>query len=335
MGTTSASTHLQDLVKREHSPHCIVITCLDRVRRERALTFLTNKLCPPGSTITSCSFADKQKVTPSDFMRELEQPSLFDPKRYGILHSVHLAKASDLERVIPFMEKPSPQTCLFIVGEGLPNIPSFKKVLEKHAEHVQFTALKGAELARWVEKEFRQNGVSDLTSKLVDKVLASQGEDVDGIAKIIEKYALFLDGTMPSPETLELFLPQKSSASEFDVAEALLSRQRNIPELLLHQVLAQGTSPFMLIGLLSKTFVTLFAIRFLLDRGVGQNDIRSTLDISPWLFGKYLPLAKRISLKRLGNIIGALQRADFGLKDRSLGVDSVMSSFTYRASLAE
>lgn len=265
-------------------------------------------------------------------MRELVEPSLFDPVRFGILTALHLAKAAEMERVIPFIEHPAPSTHLMIIGEGLPNIPSFKKAVEKHAELIAFTPLKGAELTRWVEKEFRQLGIVEAGTKLVDKVLASQGEDVDGIAKALEKYALFLDGAAPSLETLELFLPTKSSASDFELANALLSRQRHIPELLVHQLLSQDSSPFMLMGLLSKTFVTLFAIRYMLDRGIGQNDIRSALELPPWIFGKYLPLAKQVPLTRLGGIIRGLMRTDFGLKDRSLGVDAVMSSLICRVS---
>jgi DNA polymerase III delta subunit len=82
----------------------------------------------------------------------------------------------------------------------------------------------------------------------------------------------------------------------------------------------------MLIGLLTKTFGTLLRLRLLMDKGVSQGDIKNDLGISPWLFSKYLPLAKRVPPQTFLRALSALMVADFKLKDRSLGPNAVFSS---------
>ena len=82
----------------------------------------------------------------------------------------------------------------------------------------------------------------------------------------------------------------------------------------------------MLIGLLTKTFTSLLRIRALLDGGVSQNDIRSSMGLTPWIFSKYLPLARQRSVESLSKTVESLLRADFKLKDRSLGPTAILSS---------
>jgi DNA polymerase III delta subunit len=88
----------------------------------------------------------------------------------------------------------------------------------------------------------------------------------------------------------------------------------------------------MLIGLLTKTFTTLLRIRALLDRGVQGQAIRNDLGITPWLFNKYLPTAQKLSVKRLEKTLYALLKADFSLKDRSLGAAAAFSSLCFDTS---
>jgi DNA polymerase III delta subunit len=71
-------------------------------------------------------------------------------------------------------------------------------------------------------------------------------------------------------------------------------------------------------------------IRALSDQGMSQGDIKADLAISPWLFSKYLPLARRVSTPALLRALKALSEADFRLKDKSLGPTAVFSSAASR-----
>jgi DNA polymerase III delta subunit len=88
----------------------------------------------------------------------------------------------------------------------------------------------------------------------------------------------------------------------------------------------------MLIGLLAKTFTTLYRIRALLDRGVQTQAIRTDLGITPWLFNKYLPAAQKLPLARIEKHLNALLKADFSLKDKSLGPAATFSQLAYQTS---
>jgi DNA polymerase III delta subunit len=259
------------------------------------------------------------------FLRDLEEPSLFEPTRFAIMRSIESAKAADVEPVSEFLRKEIPGIHLFIVGESLPNTPNFKKALDALAVQLPFDTLKGAELSRWVEREVAQSGIEGADDEVIELLISLGGEDPEIISRLIEKFSLYLGDTKASRNALKALEPGRATASDFELAETLLGKNRAATETLLLKLISQGSSPFMLLGLLTKTFSSLYRIRVLLDRGISPNVIKNDLGISPWLFSKYLPLAQRSSTEALAKNLDALLVADFRLKDRSLGPVGILS----------
>jgi DNA polymerase III delta subunit len=244
-----------------------------------------------------------------------------------VIKGIESAKAADVEPISEFLERATPGTLLFIVGESLPNTPTFKKKLEIHAKHLAFSELKGADLRRWVERELKQERIASYDEELIEDLIALGDEDPTLIAQLIHKFSLYLDGAPASRATLRLMEPGRAHASDFELAETLLTKNRALCEALVLQLTNQGSNPYMIIGLLTKTFNSLLQIRAMLDRGIGINEIRSHCGIIPWQLQKYLALAKTRSATSLTEILSALNRADFKLKDRSLGPAAILSEF--------
>ena len=326
MRASSAASRLKELVAQEACPGCLVLTSADRTRRDRALAFVLGRFTNSKLKPSSFTFGDQGRTPIQSFLADAAEPSLFEPVRFVVIRAIEKARAADLEPISLLASKKLAGLHLILVGESLPNSPNFKKAVEKHGTLVQFEDLKGAELSRWVEKEMRGNGIAQAPDDVVSLLLSLAGDDVDAIAGLVEKLALYLDGSAPTPAALRELEPGRSVASDFELADALMSPKRVATETLIQQLLAQGSSPFMLMGLLTKTFSTLYRIRAALDRGQSQQDIKSSLGISPWLLSKYLPLARQLPLPEIGRRLEALMEADFSLKDRSLGPGATFSS---------
>jgi len=326
MPSVSAAKQLKELTQKEECPSCVVITSPDRMRRERALQFLIDHFVGSESQKPrSFSFGEQGRSSPDGFLRDLAEPSLFEPVRFAVVRNVESAKAADVEPVSEFIRKEIPGVHLLILGESLPNVPTFKKTIEAHATHLAFDALKGAELRRWIEREVTTQGISGAQDDVMELLSTLGGDDPDAIARLIEKFSLFLGDAKATRQALRSLEPTRATASDFELAETLLGRNRAATETLLVQLISQGSSPFMLIGLLTKTLVSLYRIRVLLDKGLGSSEIKNATGISPWLFSKYLPLAQRLSATSLQAAIEALFKADFRLKDRSLGPVAIFS----------
>jgi DNA polymerase III delta subunit len=332
MKSSDAAAQLKELTKLKECPAALVITSPDRIRWERALRFLLDHFAGKGHRPSSFTCGENGRATLSSFIQDLSEPSLFEPVRYAVIKSIQSAKAHDLEPVTNFLQRAPAHARLFIVGEGMPNSGNFKKTVEKNAVTLAFDELKGAELRRWAEREIKQSGLNSVSDEFIELAVSLAGEEPAEISRLLEKLALYLDGDPATTAALRSLTPSRPSASDFELADSLVSGKRVYTEVLLHQLIAQGSSPFMLIGLLTKTFTTLLRIRALLDRGVQGQSIRNDLGITPWLFNKYLPTAQKLSVKRLEKMLYALLKADFSLKDRSLGAAATFSSLSLDAS---
>lgn len=274
----------------------------------------------------SFSCGEQGRTSPVSFLRDLEEPSLFEPERFAVIRSIEAAKAADVEPVSEFLRKQIPGVHLFIIGESLPNTPNFKKTLEAHATHLAFEQLKGAELRRWVEREVKQCQITGVDDAVIELLISLADEDPEAISQLIEKFALYVGDGQATVQALRALEPGRAHASDFELAETLLGKNRGSTEALLTQLVQQGSSPFMLIGLLTKTFTSLLRIRALLDSGVATHDIRNSMGLTPWIFSKYLPLAKQRTSNEFAKTVEALLVADFRLKDRSLGPTAIFSS---------
>ena len=195
-----------------------------------------------------------------------------------------------------------------------------------------FEQLKGAELRRWTERELKHHEIAGASDDLVELIISLASEEPEAITRLAEKLTLFIDGAPASAEALRALNPGRSHASDFELADQLLTGKRVGTEVLLQQLFQQGSSPFMLMGLLTKTVTNLYRMRCMLDRGSQHQDIRGELGLSPWLFSKYLPTAQRVTKEQLQRTLDTMLVADFKLKDRSLGPDAVFSSVAYEAS---
>jgi DNA polymerase III delta subunit len=326
MRASSAAAQLKDIVSKKSCPGCLVLTSSDRTRRERALAYVLDNCNSSGSKPATFSFGEQGRVSIQSFLANCAAPSLFDPVRFAVLRSIEKAKAAELEPVSALLAKKVEGLHLIMIGEGLPNSGNFKKAIDSFATHVAFAELKGAELSRWVERELRNSDVPDAPDDVVESIISVAGDDPDAVARLIEKFSLYLDGAAPTTSTLRELEPGRALASDFELADALLSPKRANTEVLIQQLLSQGSSPFMLLGLLTKTFSTLLRIRAALDRGQGQQELREDLGISPWLLSKYLPLAKKLSADEISDRLEALLKTDFRMKDRSLGPAALLSS---------
>jgi DNA polymerase-3 subunit delta len=332
MKSSSASALLKEITAMTSCPLCIFIGSPDRVRRERALTFILNHFAGKELRPLTYSFSEQGKRGISTLLNEISEPSLFENTRYVVIRGLETAKVVDLEPLTAFLNKKISGVHLILVGEGFPQSQNFKKALEKLAFVLTFDPLKGAELRRWTERELKTAGVVGATDEMIELALSLAGEEPEAVAALIEKLSLYLDGDTPTTEVMRKLIPGRSSASDFELADALMSRKRASTEVLIHQLISQGSSPFMLIGLLTKTFVSLYRIRAMLDKGLQQNDIRTALGISPWLFNRYIPIARGQTLPNLSHHCEALLRADFRLKDKSIGHAATLSFVAHQVS---
>lgn len=332
MRSTGAAALLKETTSQKSCPSCVVITCSDWIRRERATRYILDHFAGEAYRPQSFAFGESGRNSFAHFMNDVAAPSLFEPQKFVVIRALESARASDLEPLSLLMAKKPQGVHVIATGTSLPNSPNFKKAVDKHASLISFEPLKGAELRRWTEREIRHHDISAVSDDIVETILSLASEEPEAVSQLIQKLSLYLSGEAPTIEILRTLVPGRTHASDFELAEQLFAEKRDRTEILLHELLSQGSSPFMLLGLLTKTVTNLLRLRILLDRGCKQQDIRNELGVSPWLFTKYLASVKNLSAARLSKTLEALLKADFRLKDRSLGPGAILSTLAYEAS---
>jgi DNA polymerase-3 subunit delta len=100
----------------------------------------------------------------------------------------------------------------------------------------------------------------------------------------------------------------------FDLTDALLRRDRVGALALLHELLAQGSAPLQIVGMVAYQTRTLMQVKALAERGLRPSQIAQTAGVAPFIAEKSLGLARRFSMTQLEAGHRALLEVDIALK---------------------
>ena len=334
--TSNAPLQIKELLAQDTLPGCLLITGPDEVRRERLIEALLRKFSPHSSepnfvdsvkNINAANLNRDALVALSDDTTTL---SLFSKKRIFVVKNIPALQSSLRDQLISIIKSLNSDNSFLISSEPLAASDSLLKFLNKEKKVVVLPELKGHELKRWVTKEFQINEITQVSEEVIDAVINAGESQPDKIYKIIEHFALFLDGARPSIESLALICDSVSDTNEFAVIDLLTSSNPWKARILIQNILKSGKSPFALLGLLARNYSQYLKIAYLKSQNLNMAQIRHNLEISPWLFNKQCKAVESYSLKRLLNCQNAILIADLKLKNRSLGHEAIFDELCSR-----
>ncbi len=319
---------LKKITDRLNSPKTAVRACLvicpDDTRLSRVVARIRESLS---------SSAETEKLSGRDLNEDalqktffgLQNASLFASEKHLIVDGVDALNAQLGKSLLEYLEDAGQNVVMIASAPKLASNLSLYKFFEKHEMIFTLPELTGAELEKWIARELTQAGVTRFPSTAPSLIRQASGESADRAIEIVEKIALYLDTDTLSAEDLRKLIPLESRVDEFDFIARIASSPRAKLEAMISQLLAQGVSPFPLLGLLSRNYTSYHAINYLMKSGMSPEQCARHIGSPPWLAAKIAPLAQKYSAAQLRHCFGAIARADSLLKNRSLGNEAILS----------
>lgn len=255
--------------------------------------------------------------------------SLFSAFRLLVIRDVDAMPSASMDPFMEILKSEPTGVCIVCLTSGIPASNPLMKFCKSKKCLIALAELQGEDLLRWIHKELKLQGVGRFDTE-VPRLLASIGEqNPDRISGLIAQAALFASGDTLLGSELRALFKETTEASEYDFLDALMRKDRRRSHSLLEVILASGKSPFMLVGLLQRSFATYISIHGLLSQGKTASEIGQQLKVQPWLLKKHLAVVQNSSVEHLKRCMESLLRADSKLKNRSLGTESIFSEFVY------
>lgn len=219
------------------------------------------------------------------------------------------------ELLLAYLKNPSPSTCLvFIAGEKIDGKRKTVKAIKKTGQAVEFTALKGMELNKWVDRICQKNS-NRIKREAIDYLIAAAGHNMSLLEQEIEKVGLFVGSSKEI--TLEHVMQTVSKSNNlnvFDLVDAVSKKDAATAVFKLRELIQNGEIPIKIIGLLAWQIRSLLHIKSLRNKGLGESQIIAASGINSYVVKKGLVASGNFSTYELINALEILLETDVKAK---------------------
>jgi DNA polymerase III subunit delta len=213
--------------------------------------------------------------------------------RYLLAEDVAAWKAGDLKPLTDALESMPPETVLVLVARGKPLKALAKAVERAGGELREYAAPKPWELPKWATARARELGLR-LEPDAAKLLISIVGSGQQRLAREIEKLAIGIHPEVTvRAEHVEQLAAGETTPKVYDLADALVSGDRETTMLLAEELTAQDERPSRFIYPIVGRLREVHRAVELLEAGVGEKELPARMKAPPWRVKKVVALARR------------------------------------------
>jgi DNA polymerase-3 subunit delta len=235
--------------------------------------------------------------------------------RAVVVESVENWRKADVDAMQAYLDDPTPETVLVLVGDDLKKDSPLEKLAAAKGEVLRYDIPKGAKLVSWASAQFKESGVradADAARALVEIV----GEDPVALAAEASKIGAWADGEAVGRQEVEQLATPSREAAAWAVTDAWGAR--DLPTLLGACELAlEKKDPFLIAVNLASHVGKVRAAQALAEEGLALREIASRLRMKEFPARKALQQAERYSRAELDAAVVRLAELDAAIKGAS------------------
>ncbi|MFA5867506.1 MAG: DNA polymerase III subunit delta [Actinomycetota bacterium] len=232
-----------------------------------------------------------------------------------ILQRADKLNKDDQKTLAEYVAAPNATTVMVLTaGEKAAKASELYKAVDKIKGTAEYKAPRGAELVRWVEALFAEQGkkIDNRTARhFVDMV----GTDQSALVQEVNKLAVFAgDRETVTMEDVDDVATRNPEANIFEMVDALGHKQTDKALTELNRLLFSGEAPHRVLAMVVRQFRIIIKAKALEGRRVSAGEAAAVLGVRPYLVDKYRQQARSFSMAELKEIYRLLKDADVAIK---------------------
>ena len=286
---------------------------------ERILGRIKNEYIPETARDFNMEICYGGESSPVDIVSKAQTVPFLSSNRLIILRRTDVYNADQLNKFIPYLEKPVDSTCLIFLSAKTDFKKKFYKSIRSAGYAVNFSELRTHQVVPWIQNAAREIGLNIDRSgcAFLQEITGSNLRD---IYSELEKLKLsYGDIKVGEKEVKDLAINSRmysifelmDSLSEKKIAQALSVLSRFLEEE------DKKSAPLQIIGMLNRQIGLLWQVKDLASKGESSGSIASKLGIAPFSVKNFLRQCKVWTAEELERGIKLLYETDRFLKSGS------------------
>jgi DNA polymerase-3 subunit delta len=286
---------------------------------QEALDLIIDKVVEPGARDFNFNVLYCRDTSPSDIVNLAQTLPFMSEKRLVIVKEIDAFKAADLEELVPYLNDPSPSTCLVLVSNlGRYEKKSVISAVESHGGTIRFYPLLDREVTGWIESRAKSLGVT-IQHDAAQYLWQTIGSDLQKIKNELEKVRIYLQERKTITfDDVKTVVGDFREYSSFDLAAALGQKNREKALLILSRLLQEGEAPVGLLGSIAWNFRRLLQAKSMEAAGIGSDEIMKKQRVIFHQAGLFKEQMRRYTMEELRETFSVMLAADRALKSSVL-----------------
>jgi DNA polymerase-3 subunit delta len=311
----------EDLLKRVRQGHIAPVYLFHgpgEFRMEKALEAIRNQLIPESVRDFNLEILYGDEIKPESIVEKARSLPFMANTRVLIVRRTEKISGEDLETCIPYLEKPSPSTCLIFVCAKPDFRKKFYSTLRSRGTAVTFEDLREGEVAPWIRKRAGEIGLKmDMKACLyLQQIVGNSPRELSGeLEKLYLRY-----GETVGIEQVRDMVRHSRMYTIFELVDRVSTKQCRESLIVLNRFLEEEdkrVAPLRLLGMLNRQIRLIWQTKAVLDRGGRIKDVAKKLGPVQFLAKDLSRQSKQWSQEELEKGLDLLYRADGWLKSGS------------------
>ena len=252
-------------------------------------------------------------TSPRTAIAAAEQLPMMSPRRVVSIADFAKLPEVDEEVLLRYVERPAESSVVIFVAHDLDKRKKLTRALLDRCAVVEFPPVADGEARAWAKEHLKRLKVSVDEPALSD-IITLVGTDIQTLCSELEKLATAAAETKHiSAGLVDDLIGRSRELSNFALTDHLIARNRKRALEILHRLLADGSEPVMLIGLIGSNYRRLALAKTLLARQ-GKEAVFQRVRV-PWnKQQEFLATVQRSSEAEIARGIQRIAAADLAIK---------------------
>jgi DNA polymerase III subunit delta len=258
---------------------------------------------------------DAAETSPETVVSACNSRSLFGDGPFVLVRNLDAWNAAQKARVLDYLQNPSPETDLVMLGDKLGAREKLLAAVKKTGEVHDFKQPTGTALVKWAIGHAKKLGL-ELPEDVAGELVVRCSDDKVRAIGEIEKLALYTEGTA-TLEDLDALVRPDLQSNIFRFVDVLGAGDRGEALESLESLLATGEPPLRIVYMARRQFRLLARARSLFEEGTPRPEVASVLKVPPFVAKKLEGQAQRMDEGDLERALSLMLDLEGGLKGGS------------------
>lgn len=290
----------------------------DEFRKERALERIKEILIPESARELNYQVFYADEASPLQILESARSmPFLFE-RRLVVVRRTDAFSPKQTAHFLPYLDDPSPSTCLIFLAESPDFRQLFFKRLKESGVGLRFDLLRDEELLRWL-KAMAQEMKLKISLQACAHLVEIVGNKLMDLYSELEKLAIAFPGKRVGVEEVKTLAIHSRSYSIFQLVDEIFHKRIERALIALDGFLqgADREALLRIIGMMNRQVRLLWQLKWLGDEEIKHHQIAKKLGVPPFSVRRLIQQARLWRAKDLEEIIGLLSELDAKMKSGS------------------